>query len=406
MSDNEALITQFMDVTGVTRERAEFYLESSNFQLQVIFRVILLFSRFFDSSSSFQVALSSFYEEGPNDLPVETIDDSPEEQEPAPVVAKSFKKEKKSASGRNNFATLSSLNSSSSGDEGDEKGQAFYAGGSQHSGQQILGPPRKNPIKDYVSEVFRQAQGGNAEQFDPSEGPSSGEQTARSFAGTGYRLGQTDDDHVAIPSTSSSRKKQDECDTVTVRVFRQGFTVDDGDLRPYEDPRNREFFESITHNEIPAELRKQGRTMVHVNVEDHLSEDFVKRAPKFKTFQGSGNTLGSPAPATTADVPTPSVASGNHVENEAKASSDLNVQQNLPTTMVSVRLADGGRLSGRFNLSHTVQDIRQFITTSRPEYSGRHFSLLTTFPNKELANPSDTIEQAGLQNAAILQRLK
>lgn len=406
MSDNEALITQFMDVTGVTRERAEFYLESSNFQLQVNFRVILLFSRFFDSSSSFQVALSSFYEEGPNDLPVETIDDSPEEQEPAPVVAKSFKKEKKSASGRNNFATLSSLNSSSSGDEGDEKGQAFYAGGSQHSGQQILGPPRKNPIKDYVSEVFRQAQGGNAEQFDPSEGPSSGEQAARSFAGTGYRLGQTDDDHVAIPSTSSSRKKQDECDTVTVRVFRQGFTVDDGDLRPYEDPRNREFFESITHNEIPAELRKQGRTMVHVNVEDHLSEDFVKRAPKFKTFQGSGNTLGSPAPATTADVPAPSVASGNPVENEAKASSDLNVQQNLPTTMVSVRLADGGRLSGRFNLSHTVQDIRQFITTSRPEYSGRHFSLLTTFPNKELANPADTIEQAGLQNAAILQRLK
>lgn len=35
MSDNEALITQFMDVTGVTRERAEFYLDSSNYQLQV-----------------------------------------------------------------------------------------------------------------------------------------------------------------------------------------------------------------------------------------------------------------------------------------------------------------------------------------------------------------------------------
>ena len=51
MSDNEALIAQFMDVTGVNRERAEFYLESANFQLQVTFRVILLFSRFFDSSS-------------------------------------------------------------------------------------------------------------------------------------------------------------------------------------------------------------------------------------------------------------------------------------------------------------------------------------------------------------------
>lgn len=351
------------------------------------------------------MALSSFYEEGPGDFPVETADDSPEELEELPAAPKAVKKEPKSTSGTKNFATLSSLNTSSSGDEDDEKGQAFYAGGSQTSGQQILGPPRKNPIKDYVSEVFRQAQGGNLEQFE-NEGSASGEPSARSFAGTGYRLGQTDSDHVAVPSTSSSRKKQDECDTVTVRVYRQGFTVDDGDLRPYEDPRNREFFESITHNEIPAELRKQGRVMVHVNVEDHLSEDFVKKAPKFKTFGGSGHTLGSPTPPMTADAAIPVVASGNPAENEAKASSNLNVQSELPTTMISIRLADGGRISARFNLTHTVQDIRQYIGTARPEYSSRPFTLLTTFPNKELANPEDTIEQAGLQNAAILQRLK
>jgi UBX domain-containing protein 1 len=360
------------------------------------------------------MALSSFYEGGPEGDQIETIDDSPEERDEPPVaaaVAKPAKKETKSTSGTKNFATLSSLNTSSSGDEGDEKGQAFYAGGSQTSGQQILGPPRKNPIKDYVSEVFRQAQSGNMEQFDSSESSSSGEQpTARSFVGTGYRLGQTDDDHVAIPSASGggSRKKHDECDTVTVRVYRQGFTVDDGDLRPYEEPRNREFFESITHNEIPAELRKQGRTMVHVNVEDHLSEDYVKRVPKFKAFAGSGHTLGSPTPPTSEDIPmeTVAAASGNPAENEAKATNDLNVQQDQPSTMISIRLADGGRLSARFNLTHTVQDIRRFIGTARPEYSARNFTLLTTFPNKELANPGDTIQQAGLQNAAILQRLK
>lgn len=352
--------------------------------------------------------MSAFFEDAQDDVPVETVDDSPEEREETPAVAKPFKKEVKPSSGSNNFATLSSLNTSSSGDEGDEKGQAFYAGGSQTSGQQILGPPRKNPIKDYVSEVFRQAQSGNNEQFDPNDSPTSSEPAARSFVGTGYRLGFTEDDHVAVPSTSSSRKKHDECDTVTVRVFRQGFTVDDGELRPYEDPRNREFFESITHNEIPAELRKQGRTMVHVNVEDHLSEDFVKRTPLFKAFTGSGHTLGSPTPAMAGDAPPPTVpaASGNPAENEAKATSQLNVQPDQPTTMISVRLADGGRLSARFNLSHTIQDIRQFIGTARPEYSSRHFMLLTTFPNKELANPGDTIEQAGLQNAAILQRLQ
>jgi UBX domain-containing protein 1 len=98
--------------------------------------------------------------------------------------------------------------------------------------------------------------------------------------------------------------------------------------------------------------------------------------------------------------------SANIAENEAKAAAEINVNQNEPTTMISIRLIDGARLSSRFNLTHTVQDIRQFIVTARPEYLGRNFMLLTTFPNKELVNPADTIAEANLQNAAILQRMK
>lgn len=36
MADNEALISQFMDVTGVQRDRADFFLQAANFQLDVI----------------------------------------------------------------------------------------------------------------------------------------------------------------------------------------------------------------------------------------------------------------------------------------------------------------------------------------------------------------------------------
>ena len=39
---------------------------------------------------------------------------------------------------------------------GDEEGQAFFAGGSEHSGQQVLGPPRKSPGK-IIEEMFRSA---------------------------------------------------------------------------------------------------------------------------------------------------------------------------------------------------------------------------------------------------------
>lgn len=300
---------------------------------------------------------------------------------------------------------MQSLNSSSESED-DEKGQAFYAGGSQHSGQQVLGPPRKKPIKDYVNEVFKKAQSGQLDQFDPADVPGGAAGSSSSqprFVGAGYRLGQTDSDHEMVQNAGNKGKKPQECDAVTVKVYSTGFTVDDGELRLYEDPKNREFFESITRNEIPAELRKQGRSMVHVNVEDHLHENYVKQAPKFKAFTGCGQTLGSPTPATTDDIP---VVSGDPVANEANANQQLNVQQDQPTTMISIRLADGGRLSTRFNLTHTIEDIRRFINNARPQYVNRSYALLTTFPNKELANDSETIQQAGLQNAAILQRLK
>lgn len=368
----------------------------------------------------FKVALSSFYEEESNDLPEErpipiamerdsdSSDDNENVSKPAAAAVASVKKEGKGGLSRN-IATISSVRGAEPTE--DEKGQAYYAGGSEHSGQQVIGPPRKNPVKDLVSEVFKQAQSGKMDQFDDEEEHS--EPRFSSFEGTGYRLGQSSEDSVTVKSSSGS-KKRDDCDTVTVKVYRQGFTVDDGEIRPYEDPRNREFFESITRNEIPSELRKQGKSMVHVNVENHLEEEYVKKAPMFKAFTGSGQTLGSPAPATTTseEVTTSTGASAGtssastNADNEAKAAAELGTNESDPTTMISVRLASGTRISARFNLTHTVQDIRQYITTARPEYLGRNFMLLTTFPNKELPNPADTIQQAGLQNAAILQRMK
>lgn len=37
----------------------------------------------------------------------------------------------------------------------DEEGQAFYAGGSEHSGQQVLGPPKRKT--DMVAKLFKSA---------------------------------------------------------------------------------------------------------------------------------------------------------------------------------------------------------------------------------------------------------
>lgn len=55
----------------------------------------------------------------------------------------------------------------------------------------------------------------------------------------------------------------------------------------------------------------------------------------------------------------------------------------------------------RFNLKTIF-----FFHSARPQYATQTFALLTTFPSKELTDSEQTIEKAGLANAAIMQRLK
>ena len=47
-----------------------------------------------------------------------------------------------------------------------------------------------------------------------------------------------------------------------------------------------------------------------------------------------------------------------------------------------------------------------FADVYRPQYASSVFALLTTFPNKELTEEGQTLKDAGLLGAAILQRLK
>lgn len=71
---------------------------------------------------------------------------------------------------------------------------------------------------------------------------------------------------------------------------------------------------------------------------------------------------------------------------------------------LQIRLADGSRLVGQFNHSHTVADVRQFILAARPQYEMASFNLLSSYPSKVLDN-AQSLEEAGLLNAAIMQKL-
>lgn len=74
--------------------------------------------------------------------------------------------------------------------------------------------------------------------------------------------------------------------------------------------------------------------------------------------------------------------------------------------MLQIRLADGSRLTGRFNHIHTVNTVRNYIVAARPNYQNQEFMILGSFPPKELTNGEQTLKDAGLLNATILQRFK
>uniref|UniRef100_A0A182SBJ8 NSFL1 cofactor p47 n=1 Tax=Anopheles maculatus TaxID=74869 RepID=A0A182SBJ8_9DIPT len=259
--------------------------------------------------------------------------------------------------------------------------------------------------------IFRSAQQGNLETFDPSD--ESGGSSCSLYAGTGYRLGQTEDDHQEVTprgSRTAAAAGRQNLEIVTLTLWRQGFVINDGELRLYEDPANREFFESITRGEIPEELRSKGQSMFRVDLKDNRHEEYVKRSKPFKAFGGSGQTLGSPVPpmaaaSSSSSTTSSSSASGNNEDNEKRASEELALDSSQPTTMLQIRLADGSRLSARFNQTHTVDHVRRYIVNARPQYGAQNFALMTTFPSKELSDGAQSLKDAGLLNAAIMQRL-
>lgn len=119
----------------------------------------------------------------------EDSDDLARPKEPSPIEMKASKSKSKPKQ-KSRFSTLRDLqNKESSSDE--EGGQAFYAGGSEHSGQQILGPDKK---PDYITDMFKTCKERDIDQSKPS----GSQPRPTTFVGTGYRLGITPEDTEGI----------------------------------------------------------------------------------------------------------------------------------------------------------------------------------------------------------------
>lgn len=80
---------------------------------------------------------------------------------------------------------------------------------------------------------------------------------------------------------------------ITLKLWKDGFTINDSELRLYTDPENKEFLETIKRGEIPAEIRQEIQgTEARLDMEDHRHEIYAPPKVKVKAFSGKGHMLG------------------------------------------------------------------------------------------------------------------
>jgi UBX domain-containing protein 1 len=109
---------------------------------------------------------------------------------------------------------------------------------------------------------------------------------------------------------------------------------------------------------------------VDVEVHAHKDEDYKKPKKKYVPFSGSGNRLGSPTPGAStaassmAATPSSSTAASTSTST-GSAQPTVDVDSSTPQLSLQIRLGDGTRLSSRFNTTHTIGDVYDFVNRAR-----------------------------------------
>ncbi|GBE88893.1 UBX domain-containing protein [Sparassis crispa] len=304
-------------------------------------------------------------------------------------------------------------------ENGEDQGESWFAGG-ERSGISVQNPGRPGAVPggDIVRDLLRRA----AEAGPPPEVESGPHVHSSVFTGGGHTLGSDEVESVYVPDPNAP-EPEEETAIRHLTFWREGFSIEDGDLMRYDDPGHAQVLAEINSGRAPPHvLNVLPGQPVELRVVKRLQDDFVPSAKvQARTFSGHGHRLGSPVPSfapapaasgsssgggampgsfplSTSRSPAPPAAERSSINTR------FEVNQTLPTTSVQIRLADGTRMVCRMNLSHTVGDIRNFINASRPENNTRPYTIQTTFPTRILEDDAQTVEAAGLVNSVVVQR--
>ncbi|KAJ6256623.1 UBX domain-containing protein [Drechslerella dactyloides] len=288
-------------------------------------------------------------------------------------------------------------------DDDDDRGQDMFAGG-EKSGLAIENPNRQgNRGLDSVRSILKQAQ--EARQNMPEEDEDVPQRSH--FAGRGQTLGSDDVPSQTIEDPNAEAPQHLPKVTRNLYFWRNGFSVEDGPLMRYDDPAHQETLRGIEAGRAPLHLMNvEPGQFTDVNVHRKMDEDYVPPKKKFAPFGGSGQRLGAPTPgfdSTTASSST-SAAPPAASAPAQPAPQTVSVDSSQPSTSLQIRLGDGTRLVSRFNQTHTISDVYAFVNAANTASRSRSYVLQTSFPPKELKEMGQSLKDAGLVNAVVVQK--
>lgn len=147
-------------------------------------------------------------------------------------------------------------------------------------------------------------------------------------------------------------EEDEEPQTRSLTFWQDGFSIEDGPLMRYDDPKNKDLLESIKSGRAPPSLfGVRYNQPLQINVAQRTNEPYQAPPKVTKPFEGSGNRLGSAAPEVSGSgSATPSMPGGilhggstgsSGPASQTTQPTEFSVDASKPTTNIQLRLGDG-----------------------------------------------------------------
>ncbi|RFU30745.1 hypothetical protein B7463_g5612, partial [Scytalidium lignicola] len=380
-SNHDRLIQEFCDLTGASPADAQQFLAANRWDLSSAA------TEFYTSQE--EIVEEAQEEEEPYTGP-RTLDGRPAPQSSMPSAASSSKPKHQP---RRGIATLGSYNQggdSGHGHDDDDSDDSDYEddhrkqprdlfAGGEKSGLAVQDPPRRNDPRSLVDDILKKARANT-----PRQGTQAPAAAPTRFRGSGQTLGGDDAPSQIIPSATPSVPDSGPTQTRVLHLWEDGFSVEDGPLHRFDDPRNAADLQMIRQGRAPLHLMNV-RPDQPVDVQLNKHDENYKPSPKvYKPFSGQGQRLGSPTPGPgPSTAPPPPAASLMAAPSQTAVPPTVDVDSSQPVISLRIQLANGTRLPVRFNTTHTIGDVYEFISRASPSSNERPWVLATTFPNKD-----------------------